>query len=158
MAGKNVKMSAEALEKLKQELEYLETVRRAEIAEKLKEARGFGDLSENAEYDEAKNEQGILEAKITELQQTIENAVVIDGSSLTNDEVGSYSVVKFFDMELEEEETVQIVGSIESDPDNGKISDESPIGKALMGKRVGEIAEVEAPAGLLQLKILEISR
>lgn len=158
MAGKNVKMSAEALEKLKQELEYLETVRRAEIAEKLKEARGFGDLSENAEYDEAKNEQGILEAKITELQQTIENAVVIDGSNLSNDEVGSYSVVKFFDMELEEEETVQIVGSIESDPDNGKISDESPIGKALMGKKVGEIAEVEAPMGLLQLKILEISR
>ena len=109
MAAKKVRMSAEGLKNLEKELEYLITERRVEVAQKLKEARGFGDLSENAEYDEAKNEQGILEAHIKELEQTIANAVVVDESELTNDEVGVGSVVEVEDLELEETMTLQIV-------------------------------------------------
>lgn len=156
--AKNVKMSAEGLKKLEQELEYLVTVRRAEVAQKLKEARAFGDLSENAEYDEAKNEQGILEAKIAEMEMTISNAVVVDDSQLSNDEVGVGSVVKLLDIEMNEEETLQIVGSTEADPDNGKVSDESPIGMAVMKKRVGDTVEVHAPVGIIQMKVLDISK
>lgn len=156
--AKNVKMSAEGLKRLEQELEYLVTVRRAEVAQKLKEARAFGDLSENAEYDEAKNEQGILEAKIAEMEMTISNAVVVDDSQLSNDEVGVGSVVKLLDIEMNEEETLQIVGSTEADPDNGKVSDESPIGMAVMKKRVGDTVEVHAPVGIIQMKVLDISK
>ena len=156
--AKNVKMSAAGLKKLEQELEYLITVRRAEVAQKLKEARAFGDLSENAEYDEAKNEQGILEAKIAEMEMTISNAIVVDDSQLSNDQVDVGSVVKLLDLELNEEETLQIVGSTEADPDNGKISDESPIGMAVIKKKVGDIVEVHAPVGMIEMKILEISK
>ena len=130
MAAKKVRMSAEGYKNLEKELEYLITVRRAEVAQKLKEARAFGDLSENAEYDEAKNEQGILEAKIQEMELTIANAVVVDESELSNDEIGVGSYVTLKDLELDEEMTVQIVGSTEADPDNNKISEDAPIGIA----------------------------
>lgn len=158
MATKNVKMSAEGYAKLEKELEYLITVKRAEVAQKLKEARAFGDLSENAEYDEAKNEQGILEARIQEMEATVANAIVVDDSSLTFDEVGVGSVIKVKDLEMDFVETIQIVGSTEADPDNGKISDESPIGIAVLKKRVGDTVEVEAPVGIIRMKIMEISK
>ena len=158
MATKNVKMSAEGYAKLEKELEYLITVKRAEVAQKLKEARAFGDLSENAEYDEAKNEQGILQARIQEMEATVANAIVVDDSSLTFDEVGVGSVIKVKDLEMDFVETIQIVGSTEADPDNGKISDESPIGIAVLKKRVGDTVEVEAPVGIIRMKIMEISK
>ncbi|MCD7742569.1 MAG: transcription elongation factor GreA [Ruminococcus sp.] len=144
--------------KLEEDLDYLITVRRAEVAQKLKEARSFGDLSENAEYDEAKNEQAILESKIAELSMLIDNAVVVDDDDISIDEISVGSIVKLRDLEFDEIETLQIVGSTESDPDNGKISDDSPIGKASLKKKVGDVFEVEAPAGMLKFEVLEISK
>ena len=144
--------------KLEADIDYLITVRRGEVAQKLKEARSFGDLSENAEYDEAKNEQAILEARINELQNIIENSVVVDDDDISVDEISVGSIMKIRDLEFDEVETLQIVGSTESDPDNGKISDDSPIGKAALKKKVGEVFEVEAPAGLLKFEVLEISK
>lgn len=144
--------------KLEAELEYLKTVRRKEVAEKLKEARSFGDLSENAEYDEAKNDQAILEAQIAELEHIVENSVVVDDLDIPLDEVGIGSTVKLKDLDLDEIETLKIVGSTESDPDNGKISDDSPIGKAALKKKIGETFEVEVPDGIIKFEVLEITR
>ncbi len=151
-------MSRAGFEKLEQELTYLITVRRAEVAQKLKEARSFGDLSENAEYDEAKNEQGILEATIAELENTIANAEVVDDDSISINEVGIGSVITVLRKGASAPEKLQIVGSTEADPANGKVSDESPIGKAAMKKKTGDKFIVEAPIGELQFEILEISK
>ncbi len=151
-------VSRAGYEKLVEEREYLVTVKRKEVAQKLKEARSFGDLSENAEYDEAKNEQAILESKINELELLIANAIVVEDDEISTDEIGVGSKIKIKDLEFDEVETLQIVGSTESDPDNGKISDESPIGKAALRKKVGDVFEVEAPAGLLKFEVLEITR
>ncbi|WP_028506325.1 transcription elongation factor GreA [Ruminococcus sp. FC2018] len=151
-------VSRAGYEKLQEEREYLVTVKRKEVAQKLKEARSFGDLSENAEYDEAKNEQAILESRINELELLIANAIVVEDHEVSTDEIGVGSIVKIKDLEFDEVETLQIVGSTESDPDNGKISDESPIGKAALRKKVGDIFEVEAPAGLIKFEVLEITR
>lgn len=156
MAVKKIRMSAEGYKKMEQELEYLITVRRAEVAEKLKEARSFGDLSENAEYDEAKNEQGILEAKIQEMEMTIANAIVVDDSDFLGDEVEVGTTVTFKDLDLDEEMVLQIVGSTEADPENNKISEDAPIGIAALKKKVGDIIEVEAPAGSIRMEILAI--
>ena len=156
MANKKIRMSADGLAKLEKELEYL-TVKRAEVAQKLKEARAFGDLSENAEYDEAKNEQGILESKIQEIEMTIANAIIVSEDELSNDEVNVGSVVVLKDLELDEKMKLQIVGSTEADPENDKISEDSPIGIAAMKKKVGDIIEVEAPIGIIKMEILEIS-
>lgn len=158
MAVKKVRMSAEGYKNLEKELEYLVTVRRAEVAQKLKEARSFGDLSENAEYDEAKNEQAILESKIQEMEATIANALVVDESELSNDEVGVGSFVTLRDLELEEDMTLQIVGSTEADPENNKISEDAPIGIAALKKKVGDIIEVEAPIGTIKMEILAIGK
>lgn len=158
MAVKKVRMSAEGYKNLEKELEYLVTVRRAEVAQKLKEARSFGDLSENAEYDEAKNEQAILESKIQEMESTIANAVVVDESELSNDEVGVGSLVTLRDLELEEDMTLQIVGSTEADPENNRISEDAPISIAALKKRVGDIIEVEAPIGTIKMEILAIGK
>ncbi|MGN0632991.1 MAG: transcription elongation factor GreA [Oscillospiraceae bacterium] len=144
--------------KLEADLDYLITVRRVEVANKLKEARSFGDLSENAEYDEAKNEQAILESRIVELQNIIDNSVVVDDDDISVDEIGVGSIMKVRDLEFDEVETLQIVGSTESDPENGKISDDSPIGKAALKKKVGDIFEVDAPVGVLKFEVLEISK
>lgn len=157
MAAKK-QMSRAGFEKLEQELSYLITVRRAEVAQKLKEARSFGDLSENAEYDEAKNEQGILEATIAELENTIANAEVVDDDSISVNEVGVGSIITVLRSGAEKSETLQIVGSTEADPVNGKISDESPIGKAAMKKKIGDKFIVDAPIGELQFEILEITK
>lgn len=158
MSAKTNTVSKAGYEKLQADLDYLITVRRGEVAEKLKEARSFGDLSENAEYDEAKNEQGILEARIAELENIIANANVVDDDDISVTEIGVGSIIKIRDLELDEIENLQIVGSTESDPDNNKISDESPIGKAALRKKVGEIFEVEAPVGTLKFEVLEISK
>lgn len=158
MAVKQTTMSREGFNRLQEELENLVTVRRKEVAEKLKEARSFGDLSENAEYDEAKNEQGMLEAQIADLEMIIANAVIVDYDSLSLDEVGVGSMVKLKDFDLDEIVEYQIVGSTEADPDTGKISDESPIGKACLKKRVGDIFEVDAPIGTLKFEVLDINR
>ena len=158
MSVKTNTVSKAGYEKLQADLDYLVTVRRGEVAEKLKEARSFGDLSENAEYDEAKNEQGILEARIAELENIIANAVVVDDDDISVNEVSVGSIVKIRDLEFDEVEELQIVGSTESDPDNHKISDESPIGKAALKKKVGDIFEVEAPVGTLKFEVLEISK
>ncbi len=158
MAVKKVRMSAEGLAKLEKEKEYLITVKRAEVAQKLKEARGFGDLSENAEYDEAKNEQGIVEARIQELEMTIANAIVVGDDDISSDEVGVGSYIELLDLELDEKMNLQIVGSTEADPENNKISEDSPIGIAVLKKKAGDEIEVDAPIGIIKMKILSISK
>ncbi|MBP1565835.1 MAG: transcription elongation factor GreA [Oscillospiraceae bacterium] len=151
-------MSREGYEKLEQELAYLVTVRRAEVAQKLKEARSFGDLSENAEYDEAKNEQGILEAQIAEMENTLANAEVVDDEDISTNEVGIGSTIEVRRTDRDKIEKLKIVGTTEADPLQGKISDDSPIGKAAMKKKVGDIFTVEAPVGELEFEILSISK
>ena len=158
MAVKKIRMSAEGLKDLEKQLEYLKNVRRAEVAQKLKEARSFGDLSENAEYDEAKNEQAILEAEIVDVEMKINNAEVVSDSDLSTDEIGVGSYVKLKDLELDEVMELQLVGSTEADPENNKISEDAPIGVAALKKKVGDILEVEAPIGIIRMEVLEISK
>ena len=156
--NKQVVLTDEGLKKLEQELEMLKTVRRREVAEKIKVALSFGDLSENSEYDEAKNEQAILESRILQIESLLKNVKVLDEEELSTDVVNVGSKVKVFDAEFQEEITYQIVGSTEADPVSGRISDESPVGKALLGRKVGDLVEAEVPAGILHLTILEISK
>ena len=158
MAANSKTVSKAGYAKLQEDLEYLVTVKRREVAQKLKEARSFGDLSENAEYDEAKNEQAILESRINELELLISNAVVVEDDDISLDEVGVGSVIRIRDIELDEVETLQIVGSTESDPDTGKISDESPIGRAALHHKVIDVFEAETPAGLLKFEVIDISK
>ena len=158
MAANSKTVSKAGYAKLQEDLEYLVTVKRREVAQKLKEARSFGDLSENAEYDEAKNEQAILESRINELELLISNAVVVEDDDISLDEIGVGSVIRIRDIELDEVETLQIVGSTESAPDTGKISDESPIGRAALHHKVGDVFEAETPAGLLKFEVIDISK
>ncbi len=151
-------MSRSNYEKLVMELDDLKVNKRKEVSERLKVARSYGDLSENAEYDEAKNEQAILEAKISDLQYTIDNAEIIEDSNISVDEVGMGSIIKIRRVGTEKIETFNIVGTNHVNVKDGKISDESPIGKAAMKKKVGEIFIVEAPAGELRFELLEISK
>ncbi len=151
-------MSRDGFEKLQKEYTRLVTVRRAEVAQKLKEARAFGDLSENAEYDEAKNEQALLEASIAQLEETIANAEVVDDDDISIDEVGMGSIIKIKRDGTDEIETLQIVGTTEVNVEEGKISDESPIGKAAMKKKPGDFFVVEAPVGEIRFEIIEISK
>ena len=153
--AQEIKMSASGLKAMQDELEYLKTVRRKELAEEIKEARSHGDLSENSEYDEAKNTQGLVENRITELEQMVKNAVIIDESELSVS-VGTHVSIKMIgDDEAEE---YDIVGRTEADPINGKISDESPVGHALLGKAVGEKAEVLLPSGqTVEYEVLAIT-
>ena len=154
--AKEFKLSAERLEELKEELNYLKTVREKEVADQIKEARSFGDLSENSEYDEAKNEQGKLYSRIAEIENILSNYVIIEESATDSDTVQLGASVTVLDMEMELEETYQVVGSQEADPMNGRISEESPFGKALLGKAVGEVVIVEAPAGNIEYKVIDI--
>jgi transcription elongation factor GreA len=140
------------------ELKYLKLTRREEIKEQIAVARGFGDLSENAEYDEARNEQAKVEARIQELEALIENAEIIDETTMDVRSISLGSVVKLYDEDFEEEITYSIVGSNQADPLEQKISDQSPIGRALMGKKAGDRVTVTAPAGELHFKVLEVSR
>ena len=158
MEDKDVILTQEGYENLEKELEYLRTEKRAEIAERIKVALGFGDLSENSEYDEAKNAQAANEAKIAELEEKIKYARVIDEAEIDTDVVQVGNIVKVLDMEFDEEVEYTIVGSTEVDLANNKISNESPIGKALLGKKKNKIVEVQAPVGTIKLKILKISK
>ena len=158
MADKQIVLTYEGLKEREQELEYLKTQKRKEISEKIKVALGFGDLSENAEYDEAKNEQAEVEVKIAKLEKMLKNAKIIDDDDISTDTVTLGSRVKVFDETFDEEEVYVIVGSAEADPLENKVSDEAPVGKALMGAKVGDVVTVEAPNGEFTLKILEISK
>ncbi|HPQ47383.1 MAG TPA: transcription elongation factor GreA [Clostridia bacterium] len=158
MPDKKTILTYEGLKELEKQLDYLKGKKRLEIAEKIKKAISFGDISENSEYDEAKNEQAALEAKIAVLENSLRNAEVIDDESLQTDEVRIGCKVRILDMDFNEEEEYQIVGSMEADPSKQRISDESPVGSALLGKKVKEVIEVEAPLGSLKFKILEISK
>ncbi|MDE6520086.1 MAG: transcription elongation factor GreA [Ruminococcus sp.] len=151
-------MSRSNYEKLVLELDDLKVNKRKEVAERLKVARSYGDLSENAEYDEAKNEQAILEAKIAELQYTVDNADIIEDINISVDEVGMGSIIKIRKVGTEKIETFNIVSTNHVNVKEGKISDESPIGKAAMKKKVGEIIVVEAPVGEIRFELLEISK
>lgn len=155
---KEVVVTVAGLKALEDELEELKTVRRKDVAEKIKVARGFGDLSENSEYDEAKNEQAFIESRIAQLEAMLKNARVIDNDELNLDTVSVGTHVKIEDEDGEVEE-YDITGSTEADPLNGKISDESPVGAALMGQKAGQTVTVTLPnGGTIDYKILEISR
>ena len=152
------KMSQERLDALKDELYYLETVREKEVAEQIKEARSFGDLSENSEYDEAKTEQGKLYSKIAELKVLIENAEIVDNTdeNVPKDTITLGSIVRVRDLEDGFEESYEIVGSQEANPREGRISDDSPVGRGLKGHKVGDTVTISAPAGDLQFMIVSV--
>lgn len=156
MNGEKVLITKEGFEKLKTELEYLKTQKRAEAAEKLRIARGFGDLSENAEYDHAKNEQAKVEEKIAKLENMLRNAVLIEEENLDKNHVSIGTKVTIREKGTKEDELYTIVGSAETDPLAGKISNESPMGSALLGKKIGDKAQVETPAGLIEFEIVAI--
>ena len=156
--NKAVLLTQEGYDKIEKELEYLRTEKRAEVAERIKVALGFGDLSENSEYDEAKTAQAENEAKIADLENKIRYAKIIDESEIDTKTVQVGNVVKVLDMEFDEEETYTIVGSTEVDLTQNKISNESPIGAALMGAKKNQIVEVNAPAGIIKYKVLSITK
>lgn len=154
---KNI-LTYEGLKKYEEELEHLKVVKRQEVANQLKEARAQGDLSENAEYDAARDEKRDIEARIEELEELLKNAEVIDEDEVDTDRINIGCRVRLKDLEYKEELTYQIVGSTEANSLEGKISNESPVGKALIGAQEGQIVEVETPAGILKFKVLEIQR
>lgn len=157
--AKEYKLSPERFAQLKEELNYLKTVREKEVADQIKEARSFGDLSENSEYDEAKNEQGKLYSRIAEVEEVLQNCVVIeDANSNDTSTIRLGSMIRVLDLEFEEEEEYEIVGSQEADPMNGRISDDSPFGNALLGHSVDDVVVVDAPAGSVRYRILSIKK
>ncbi len=155
---KAILMTEEGLKNLEEELDILKSVKRKEVAEKIKVALSFGDLSENSEYDEAKNDQAMVEARIAEIETMLKSVEIIDEESLSDEIIHIGSTVKLYDEEFKEEVTYRIVGSNESDPMNCRISDESPLGRALIDRGAGERIEVEAPAGTTYYTVLEIVR
>ena len=158
MPQKETLLTYEGLKKLEEELEYLKTVKRKEIAERIKVALGFGDLSENSEYDEAKNEQAQVEMKINDLENKLRNVKLIDEDEIETKTVQVGNVVTVLDMEFDEKVDYKIVGSTEADITENKISNESPIGKSLLGKKKNEIVDVETPGGTIKLKVLKITK
>ena len=158
MEAKKNLLTREGLKKYEDELHELKVVRRKEVAQKIKEAREQGDLSENAEYDAAKDEQRDIEARIEELEKILKNAEVVDEEEVDLDKINVGCRVKILDMEFDEELEYKVVGSTEANSLTGKISNESPVGKAILGAKIGDVVTVETPAGELQYKILEIQR
>ncbi len=156
--AKEYKLTTFALKDLEQELQYLKTTREKEVAEQIKEARSFGDLSENSEYDEAKNEQAKLYGRIAEIENILSHAVIIDETEDAAGKVSLGCTVKVRDLEFDEIGIYAIVGSQEADPANFRISDDSPFGRAMSGKTVGDIVEVDAPVGLLRFEILSVEK
>ncbi|QAA30751.1 MULTISPECIES: transcription elongation factor GreA [Clostridium] len=156
--AKKYMMTYEGVKKLEDELEFLKTVKRKEITEKIKVALGYGDLSENSEYDEAKNEQAFTEGRIIQLENMLKNAVVVDESEISTDTVTIGSIVKVKDYDFDEEVEYIIVGSAEADPMENKISNESPVGSALMGKKVGDVVDAVVPSGVSKFEVLGIRR
>jgi len=153
---KDVILTPEGFEKLTEELEHLQTERRMEVAERIREAREFGDISENSEYDDAKNEQAMLEARIAQLEERLRAARVIDTSEVSTESVSLGSHVKLKELDQNETLSYQIVGSAEADPGAGRLSNESPVGRALMGRKKNEEINVAVPQGTLRLKIISI--
>lgn len=153
---KEVVLTLEGLNKLEKELDHLKTVRRREVAERIKQALEFGDISENSEYEDAKNEQGFIEGRILSIEKMLRNAKVIDEHDVHTDMVSVGSKVVLTDLELEEELEYAIVGSAEADPTQHRISNESPVGKALIGQKVGTTVEVNVPAGIRRYRIESI--
>lgn len=149
-------LTQEGYKEKEERLEYLKTEKRQEVIEKLKTAREFGDLSENAEYDAARDEQRKLEAEIEMLEETLRVAKIVDVNAVKKDKVAVGCKVTLLDLEFDEEENYSIVGSLETNPNAGMISNESPIGKAIMGKKKGDVVDIETPAGKIQMKIVEI--
>ena len=158
MEEKEVILTQEGFDKLEEQLNYLKTEKRTEIAERIKIARGFGDLSENAEYDEAKNAQAENEQAIADLENKIRNAKIIDSKEIDTKTVQVGNTVKLLDIEFNEEVTYTIVGSTEVDLTQNRISNESPMGKALLGAKKNQTVEVQAPAGVIKYKILSITK
>lgn len=151
-------MTYEGVKKLEEELEFLKTVKRKEITEKIKVALGFGDLSENAEYTEAKNEQAFVEGRIVQLENLLKNTDVVDEADTPKGIINIGSKVKVKDFDLDETIEYYIVGSAEADPMNSKISNESPVGKALIGKKKNDVVEAQTPAGVIKMKVMAVSR
>lgn len=158
MADKEFLLTKEGYNKLEEELEYLKTVRRKEVADKIKVARGFGDLSENAEYDEAKNEQAQVEDRVLVLEHMLINAKIIEESNINTNVVTAGATIKIKDLSDKTVEEYTIVGSAESDPFNGRISNESPVGSACLGKKKGDKVTVQTNAGSFDYEIMEIKR
>ncbi|MEG0181710.1 MAG: transcription elongation factor GreA [Peptostreptococcaceae bacterium] len=156
--NKEILLTQEGHKKLEDEVEFLKSVRRREVAERIKVAISFGDISENAEYDEAKNEQAQMEERIIKLENMLRKAVIIDESKIDSNIVTIGSIVKVNDIEFGEQVEYTIVGSAEADPYEGKISNESPVGKALLGRAKGEVVDVQVPDGVAKFEILEIRR
>ena len=156
--AKPVMVTREGYKQLEEELDYLLGEKRKEVAEKIKVARSYGDLSENSEYDDAKNEQAIVEARIATIESTLKNAVIIDEDAISNEHIHIGSIVKIENLNTGRVVEYKIVGSNESNPAKGRISDESPVGMALLGRSVGDVVEVETPSGLFGVKVLEITR
>jgi len=155
---KKIVLTKEGHKKLEAELDYYIRVRRNEVAEQIATARGFGDLSENAEYDEAKNEQSRIEARIVEMENILRTCVIVDDNEITTSAVGVGTTVKVKNLNLNKELSYMIVGANETNHREMKISSESPIGSMLMGKKVGQQVAVDTPGGVLKLKVLQISR
>ena len=158
MQQKEFKLTQQSIDKLKEELLFLKTVREKEVAEQIKEARSFGDLSENSEYDEAKNEQGKVFSRMAEVENILSNVVLITEEMFKADEVSHGAKIVVEDVEFGDQEEYYIVGSQEANPSEMRISDESPFGKALVGKKIGETAIVEAPMGNITYRIVSISK
>jgi len=158
MPEKEVLLSEEGLKKLEEELEHLKSVRRREVAERIKQARSFGDLSENSEYEDAKNEQAFIEGRIMTLEKMLRNARVIKAADQNPQEITLGTQVKLRDLDTGEEAVYRIVGSTESDPGNHKISNESPVGRALMNHKIGDRVEINVPLGVIRYEVLDISR
>ncbi|MFZ5595678.1 MAG: transcription elongation factor GreA [Bacillota bacterium] len=158
MKEKEVLLTVEGLKKLEEELERYKSVKRRDVAERIKQAIEFGDISENSEYEDAKNEQAWIEGRILTLEKMLRNAKIIDDENIGTDEVTLGSTVVLRDLEYEDEVKYTIVGSMEADPANSKISNESPVGKAILGKTKGDVVEVNVPAGVLKYKIVDILR
>ena len=156
--AKPIKLTQEGYDKLVEELELLKTKGRTEIAEKIKVARSYGDLSENSEYDDAKNEQAIMEARIVTIEATLKNAQIINEDEISNEYVHLASKVVIEMIATGRTVEYKIVGSNDTDPKNGAISDESPVGKAIMSKKAGDVVEVETPSGVIGIKIIEIKK
>lgn len=158
MSEKEVVLTADGLAKLERELEHLKTVRRREVAQRIKTALQFGDISENSEYDDAKNEQAFIEGRIMSLEKMLRNSRIVDESSVDPNVVTIGSKVRVKDLDTGEELEYMVVGSAEADPNENRISNESPVGRALLEKRVGDVVEIDVPAGKIRFEIEAISR
>ncbi len=156
MKEKDVLLTVEGLKKLEEELERYKSVKRRDVAERIKQAIEFGDITENSEYEDAKNEQAWIEGRILTLEKMLRNAKIIDDESIGTDEVTLGSTVVLRDLEYNDQVEYTIVGSVEADPANSKISNESPVGRAIIGKSKGCVVEVNVPAGMLKYEIVDI--